>query len=78
MWSREFWKSVAERGLKTFVQAAVAVLIAAGTDLIGTDWIGLLSIAGMAALISLLTSIGSGGITGGNTSLTDSEQVVEK
>ena len=73
MWTTDFWKACLERLVKTFCQAGVAALVASGTGLIGTDWVGVLSVAGMAAVVSLLTSIGSGTITGGNPSITDAE-----
>jgi aspartate-semialdehyde dehydrogenase len=55
-----FWKDAIIRAVKTFAQSAVAVLAAGATGLLGTDWIQLLSVAGLAAVVSLLTSIASG------------------
>jgi hypothetical protein len=55
----EFWKAAFERATKTFVQTLLAVL---GTDQIGIlemDWTQALSLAGSAAVLSLLTSLGS-------------------
>jgi hypothetical protein len=77
MWTSHFWLCVAERSIKTLAQAAAAALIAAGTGLIDTNWVGILSVAGMAALISILTSIASGEITGGQTSLLSTEVVTD-
>jgi hypothetical protein len=59
MWTRVFWKDAVERALKTAAQVFVTVLIAAGTDLLTTDWKAGLAAAGMAAVLSLLTSVGS-------------------
>jgi glyoxylate carboligase len=73
MFNKEFWKAVAERGVKTLAQSAAATLIAAGTGIINTDWAGVVSVAGMAAVISVLTSIGSGAITDGSPSLSSAE-----
>ena len=55
-----FWKDAVIRAVKTFAQSAVAVLAAGATGLLGTDWVQLLSVAGLAAVVSLLTSIASG------------------
>lgn len=61
--SKEFWKGAAERLLKTFIQAFLAALgVATGSDIAGVgltdlNWLGALNIAGVAALISLATSI---------------------
>ena len=64
MWTTDFWTATAERGVKTLAQSAAAALIAAGTGIIETDWAGILSLALMAALVSVLTSIGTGAVTG--------------
>ena len=60
-----FWIDAFERLVKTFAQAAVAILTASAVGLLTVDYIQLLSVAGLAALVSLLTSIASGGT--GNT-----------
>lgn len=60
--SKPFLTATAERAIKTFAQALAALLIGAGTDLISTDWAANLSIAGMAAVVSILTSIGSSAV----------------
>jgi len=59
MKSREFWKDVLERALRTAAQVAVATLVAAKTGLLDTDWLSWLSTVGMATLLSLLTSVAS-------------------
>lgn len=69
MWTTKFWKAAAERAVKTFAQAAVAFLAAGLTGLLEVDWVQLASVSGLAALISVLTSIGSGAITDGSPSL---------
>lgn len=66
-----FWIDAAERAIKTFAQAAVAILTADAVGLIGVDYIQLLSIAGLAAVVSLLTSVASG-----STGATDSASLV--
>ncbi|QIK63188.1 holin [Leucobacter viscericola] len=59
MFTKLFWKDAGERAVKTFAQAAVALLTAGATGLLGIDWPQLLSVAGLAALVSILTSVGS-------------------
>lgn len=57
-----FLKDTAERAVKTFAQAFVAVLLAGGTSLLDVDWMNALSVAGLAFVISIFTSIGSGAV----------------
>lgn len=60
MWTSTFWKAVLERAIKTFAQTLAALLIGDGTGLLNSNWVDNLSVAGMAALLSVLTSLGSG------------------
>jgi hypothetical protein len=53
-----FWKSAAERAVKSFAQALAASLVAA-TGFGGVEWGVVLSVAGMTALLSVLTSLAS-------------------
>ena len=75
MWTLVFWKATAERAVKTFAQTLAALLVADGTDLLNSAWVARLSVAGMAALVSVLTSIGSDAATGDGPSLTHTEVV---
>jgi glyoxylate carboligase len=59
MWSRTFWIAVAERSIKTVAQTSAALLVGNGVGLLNADWISVLSVAGMAGVVSVLTSIGS-------------------
>lgn len=59
IWTGVFWKDAVERCLKTAAQVFATVLLAAGTGLLDTDWKAAASAAGMAAVISLVTSVGS-------------------
>ena len=63
MWTREFWIDAAERALKTFAQTLVAV-IPVGAVLWEILWTDGLGIAATATVISVLTSIASGGANG--------------
>lgn len=77
MWTATFWQALAERAIKTACQVLAAALVADGTGLIDTQWTGLLSMAGMAALVSALTSIGTGAITDGNPAVGSREVLAE-
>lgn len=57
--SKTFLLDLLERAAKTFAQALVAILGAGAADLISVPWLGALSAAGMAALLSVLTSVAS-------------------
>ena len=73
-----FWVAAAERAVKTFAQTLAALFVADGTGLLNTAWGDRASIAGMAAVVSVLTSIGSDAITKApGPSLTSSEVVKE-
>ena len=64
IWTGKFWKATAERAIATAAQGALATL---GTDLFGildVDAVGVLSIAGGAALASVLKSIAATAATG--------------
>ena len=59
MWTWNFWREAAERAIKTFAQTAVAII---GADMVGVmevNWVGIGSIALVAAIASILTSIAS-------------------
>lgn len=59
MWTFAFWKASTERAVRTFAQATGAALLAGGTGLLDVPWEQSLSVGGLAALLSLLTSIGA-------------------
>ena len=77
MFTKAFLNASFERAVKTLAQALASLLVADGTGILDTDWTAKLSVAGMAAVISVLTSIGSGAVTDGGPALTDAEVVVE-
>ncbi|MFJ9173107.1 holin [Streptomyces sp. NPDC102360] len=62
MWSIGFWKATAERAIRTFAQALAAVLVAGATNLLDVDWPAALGTAGLAALLAVLTALGTAGI----------------
>jgi hypothetical protein len=53
----EFWSYAGERSIKTFAQTAIASLGAGSVGLLSLDYAALFSVAGGAALLSVLTSI---------------------
>ncbi|MGO2778203.1 holin [Glutamicibacter arilaitensis] len=55
--TRAFWLAAGDRAIRTFAQAAVAVLTAAGVGILDADLAGAASSGLLAALISVLTSI---------------------
>lgn len=59
MWTRKFWRGTAERAIKTTAQVAGATIAVGATSLLDVDWRGLLALAGLGGLMSVLTSIGS-------------------
>lgn len=66
-----FWRGAAERALKTFFQTFVAVILGSlGAETIGVtaglldvSWLAALSVAGLAAVLSVATSIGNADFT---------------
>ncbi|MGH8921082.1 MAG: holin [Actinomycetes bacterium] len=59
MYTYLFWQQAFERAVKTFAQTLVALFSAGGIGLFNAPWTTSLSAAGMAALLSLLTSMAS-------------------
>jgi hypothetical protein len=58
--SGAFWAQSAERAVKTFAQSAIALLTGQGIGLLDINWMHVFSVAGLAAVVSVLTSVGSG------------------
>jgi hypothetical protein len=56
-----FWEDAGERAARTFAQALIAVLVAGPTGLLDVPWWGAASTAGLAAVVSLLTSVVASG-----------------
>ena len=76
MWTRHFWAALAERAIKTFCQAAAALLVGDGVGLIDVNWWRVLSVASLAMVVSVLSTIGTGAVTDGRASATKSEMVI--
>lgn len=60
MFTKTFLKDTLERAVKTFAQSMAAVLTAGVTGVLDVDWMNALSVSLLAALVSVLTSVGSG------------------
>lgn len=52
-----FWRAAADRALRTFAQVLGSYFIVGTTGLVGLDWGTALSVAGGAALASVLMSV---------------------
>tara|TARA_R110000868_G_C10767960_1_gene754467 strand:- start:659 stop:919 length:261 start_codon:yes stop_codon:yes gene_type:complete len=62
MFTTSFWKSAAERAIKTVAQALIAVLAATTFDWFSADIKAIAGTAATAGVLSLLSSIASAGI----------------
>lgn len=59
MWSSKFWRDAGERAVKTGLQAALAMLGTGVTGILEVDWLQVGSVALMAAILSIVTSVAS-------------------
>lgn len=55
--STQFWVDTVDRAVATVAQTAVATLTAGVTGLLDVDWIAVASVAGLAGVVSVLTSV---------------------
>lgn len=53
----KFWLDTLDRAVATVAQAGIGVLTAGVTGLLDVDWVQGASVAGLAGLVSVLTSI---------------------
>lgn len=67
MFKYRFWQLAGERAVKTFAQSLVAILSATSIGLLTAPWTMALSTAGMAAVLSVLTSMASAPVGEPNT-----------
>lgn len=75
MFTFVFWKAVLERAIKTFCQVEAGFLGVAGLGILDVDWTQNLSVAGLATIVSVLTSIGTAGLTDGSPSVGNVEEL---
>ncbi|VXB81422.1 holin [Aeromicrobium sp. 9AM] len=71
IFTKSFLKDAAERAIKTVAQSAAALLVGDGFGILNVDWSTVGSVAGLAGIVSLLTSIGSGYVGDDSPSLVD-------
>lgn len=57
MWTKQFWQDALERAIRTLAQTFVALITAAGTGLLDSDWVGIASACGMAFVVALVSAI---------------------
>ena len=76
MFTRAFWTATTERAIKTLAQTAAALAGGAGLGLLDIDWIAVGSISGLAAIVSVLTSVASAGVGGPGPSLANEVALV--
>jgi len=57
--TKAFWKGTAERAIKTVGQAAAAFVTADVTGILDLNGVQLLSVAGLAGLVSVFQSVGN-------------------
>ena len=62
MWTVEFWKSAGERALRTFAQVLLSMIVVGETGFLDVDWVQAGSVAGLAALASVLMSVVATGV----------------
>ena len=53
----QYWDYAAERAVKTLAQAALATIGIGATGVLDVDWLNLISVAALAGIMSLLTSV---------------------
>lgn len=56
LWSKNWWKAAGTRAIKTFAQTFVSS-IAIGMAISEINWLTVASVAGVASVLSLMTSI---------------------
>lgn len=67
LFSKAFLRYAAERSVKTFAQTLAALLVATQTPMVDmAGWLAMLATAGIAALVSLCTSVQTWVDTNGN------------
>ena len=68
--TKSFWAGVAERSLKTAAQTLIAVIGTGTLGILDVDWLTALSVAGLATILSVLTSVAQPEFVAGETDAT--------
>lgn len=72
MWTVKFWQNALERAIRTAAQALLALWGTQVTGVLEVDWVQAASVAGLAALTSVLMSLVATGVGDHNSpSFTD-------
>lgn len=69
--SKTFWVDTFDRAVATVAQAGIGVLTAGVTGLLEVDWVQGASVAGLAGVVSVLTSVA---LRGGATRADDASE----
>ena len=78
LFSRAFLIATAERALRSFAASLASLLTASGTGLLETGWGEKFSVAGMAALVTVLLAISGGTFgKGAGPSFTGEEKLAQ-
>lgn len=62
MWTATFWKTTAERAIRTEAQVLLGFFVVGQTSVLDVDWLQALGVSGIATLASVLTSIVATGV----------------
>ena len=62
MWTVKFWQNALERAVRTAAQALLALWGTQVTGVLQVDWVQAASVAGLAALTSVLMSLVATGV----------------
>ena len=69
MFEKHFWYFALERSIKTAAQTALALVGAGALNVLTADWQQIVGVSVGAAVLSILTSVASAGVSGGSPSL---------
>ena len=57
IFTRAFWSYAGERAIKTVAQAGLAAIGTGALGILAVDWTGIGSVAALAGVVSILTSV---------------------
>lgn len=57
IFTKAFWSYAGERAIKTFAQTVLATVGTTAVGITDLDWVGIVSVAATATVMSILTSI---------------------
>lgn len=77
IWTRAFWKALAERAISTGAQVAVAALTVGTFPGNSIPWKAILAAVGIGMLLAALKGIAVNQVTSNGPGLTDAEQVID-